>query len=404
MLEKTILDEAKAILSELIEIRRELHKHPELGFELTFTKAFVKKKLEDMGYEPVEMGKAGLVAMAGGKKEGKTILLRADMDALPITEEADVEFASENFGKMHGCGHDMHTAMLLGAAKLLKLHEDEIIGTVKLEFQPAEEIFQGSPDMIESGLLENPKVDAAIMLHVVAGLPLLNGTLMIPGGGISAASCEQYHITVKGKGGHGSAPNNAIDPITAAAHIHIALQEINSRELDANDYGVFTTCRFEAGQTSNVIPDKAQMWGTIRTVDLENKVGELIKKRMTEIAKGIAAAFRCEAEIEFYDYCPCMVIDEALSKNMFNFASELLGSGAMDLSVVSGGKAGGGSEDFAFVSHHVPTVSMFITAGNSNEGYVYGQHNPKVKFDDSMLHFGAASYAYLALCWLKEKF
>ena len=156
-MEKTlILEEAKEILSELQEIRRTLHQHPELGFELSYTKKYVKEKLEEMGYEPVEMGKAGLIALAGGKKPGKTILLRADMDALPIEEEAEVSFASKEKGKMHACGHDMHTAMLLGAAKLLKKHEDEIMGTVKLEFQPAEEIFQGSPDMLQAGLLENP--------------------------------------------------------------------------------------------------------------------------------------------------------------------------------------------------------------------------------------------------------
>ena len=401
-MEKTlILEEAKEILSELQEIRRTLHQHPELGFELSYTKKYVKEKLEEMGYEPVEMGKAGLIALAGGKKPGKTILLRADMDALPIEEEAEVSFASKEKGKMHACGHDMHTAMLLGAAKLLKKHEDEIMGTVKLEFQPAEEIFQGSPDMLQAGLLENPHVDAAVMMHVVAGMPMPSGVIMVPGGGISAASCEQYHITVKGKGGHGSTPHESIDPITAAAQIHIALQEINSRELDANAYGVFTTCRFEAGMTSNVIPDTAQMWGTIRTIDPDNKIGEYIKKRMKEICQSIAVALRCEAEVEYYDYCPCMIIDQELSQSVLQYVKELLGPGAMDMTQITGGKAGGGSEDFAFVSHHVPTVSMFITAGNSEEGYIYGQHNPKVRFDDSMLYYGAAAYAYIALRWLQ---
>ena len=199
---KEILKEASDIQSEIQGIRRELHRHPEIGFDLTFTKAFVKKKLEEFGYTPIEMGKAGLVAVCGGKRIGKTILLRADMDALPIYEEADIDYRSETDGRMHGCGHDMHTAMLLGAAKILKMHEGERPGTVKLEFQPAEEIFQGSPDMISAGLLENPHVDAAVMIHVTAGLPLPSGAVMVAGGGISTASCEQYHITVQGKGGH----------------------------------------------------------------------------------------------------------------------------------------------------------------------------------------------------------
>ncbi len=398
----TLLEEAKALQPDLQHIRRDLHRHPETGFDLTYTKALVKEKLTEMGYEPKELGKAGLIVLAGGKKPGKTILLRADMDALPLQEEADVEYRSQTDGKMHGCGHDMHTAMLLGAARLLKKYEDEIEGTIKLEFQPAEEIFQGSPDMIRSGLLEDPHVDAAMMLHVLAGMPIPSGFVLIPGGGITMASCEQYHIIVKGKGGHGSTPHTAIDPITAAAHIHLGLQEINSRELDGNDFGVFTTCHFEAGKTSNVIPDTAEMWGTIRTTDPDNKTGELIKKRISEISTGIGAAYRCETAVEFYDYCPCMMIDSALSSNAMDYVKDLLGEGALDLSVVSGGKAGGGSEDFAFVSHEVPTVSMFLAAGNSAEGYKYSQHHPKVIYDDSVLYVGSAVYAYLGMRWLAE--
>lgn len=397
-----ILSEAEALQTRLREIRRRLHQYPEVGFELPKTKALVKKELEEMGYTPKELGRAGIVAAAGGKKPGKTILLRADMDALPLQEEADVEYRSKNEGKMHGCGHDMHTAMLLGAAKLLKDHEDEINGTVKLEFQPAEEIFQGSPDMIKSGLLEDPKVDAAAMIHVNAGMPLPSGTVIVAGGGITSTSCEQYHITVKGKGGHGSTPHEAIDPITAAAHIHIALQEINSRELEGNQFGIFTTGRFEAGKASNVIPDTAEMWGTIRTTDPENAVGELIKNRMVQISSGIGSAFRCEVTAEFYDFCPCMVIDPQLSADTLRYMRDIFGSAVIDMAEVFGDKAGGGSEDFAFVSHLVPTVSMFLAAGSSRDGYVFGQHHPKVKFDDSVLYRGSAAYVQTALRWLNE--
>lgn len=395
-----LLKEAATLQAELQVIRRDLHEHPELGFDMAYTKPLVKKKLQEMGYEPQDCGRAGVVALVGGKNPGKTILIRGDMDALPIQEEADVEYRSKTEGKMHGCGHDMHTAMMLGAAKLLKEHEDEIQGTVKLEFQPAEEIFQGSLDMMEAGLLEN--VDAAMMIHVIAGMPMPSGMVLIPDGGISTASCEQYHIVVKGKGGHGSMPHESIDPITAAAHIHLALQEINSRELDGNDFGVFTTGHFEAGNASNVIPDSAQMWGTIRTTDRDNEVGKLIKTRMAEISKGIGAAMRCEVEVEFYDYCPCMMIDGELAVDTMNYMKDLFGQGAINLSVVSGGKAGGGSEDFAFVSHKIPTVSMFLTAGNSQEGYLYGQHHPKVKYDDSVLYLGSAAYTQMAICWLED--
>ena len=397
-----LLAEAEALQPQLQKWRRTIHRSPEIGFDLPKTRALVKQALTEMGYQPQDCGKAGILALAGGKRPGKTILLRGDMDALPIFEESGEVFASEVPGRMHGCGHDMHTAMMLGAARLLKTHEDELEGTVKLEFQPAEEIFQGSPDMLAHGLLEDPHVDAAVMFHVLGGMPLPLGEVLVPGGGITMASCEQYHIVVHGKGGHGSMPENCIDPITAAAHIHIALQEINARELSQNDFGVLTTGRFAAGAASNVIPDTAEMWGTIRTTDPENQSGALIKQRMTEIAQGVAAAFRCTAEVMFSDFCPCMVVDETLSKDAFGYLSEMLGQGVMDMTSLTGGKPGGGSEDFAFVSHEVPTVSLFLACGGPAQGCRYSQHHPKVRFDDSVLYKGSAAYGYVAMRWLAE--
>ena len=397
-----LLAEAEALQPQLQKWRRTIHRNPEIGFDLPKTRALVKQALTEMGYQPQDCGKAGILALAGGKRPGKTILLRGDMDALPIFEESGEVFASEIPGRMHGCGHDMHTAMMLGAARLLKAHEDELEGTVKLEFQPAEEIFQGSPDMLAHGLLEDPHVDAAVMFHVLGGMPLPLGEVLVPGGGITMASCEQYHIVVHGKGGHGSMPENCIDPITAAAHIHIALQEINARELSQNDFGVLTTGRFAAGAASNVIPDTAERWGTIRTTDPENKSGALIKQRMTEIAQGVAVAFRCTAEVTFSDFCPCMVVDETLSKDAFGYLSEMLGQGVMDMTSLTGGKPGGGSEAFAFVSHEVPTVSLFLACGGPAQGCRYSQHHPKVRFDDSVLYKGSAAYGYVAMRWLAE--
>ncbi len=401
MTAEKILAEAAGLQDSLRDIRHTLHEHPEVGFDLSFTREFVRERLEEMGYAPRDCGKAGLVALCGSRP-GRTVLLRADMDALAIQEEADVDFISQTPGKMHGCGHDMHTAMLLGAAKLLKDHEDELEGTVKLEFQPAEEIFQGSLDMMANGILENPHVDAAIMMHVIAGVPMPNGTVQVATGGVVTASCEQYHITVHGKGGHGASPHLAVDPITAAAHIHIALQEISARELDGNEFGIFTTGHFAAGEASNVIPDKAEMWGTIRTTDSDNAVGERIKARMREICSGVASAMRCNAEVEFYDYCPCMVVDPDLGADALRYVTELIGPAALDLTALSGGKAGGGSEDFAFVSHKVPTVTMFLAAGNSAEGYQYAQHHPKVRFDDAVLSQGAAMHCWLAMRYLAD--
>ena len=400
MVAQDLLQEAKQLQPELLQCRRTIHRHPETGFDLQETKALVKRQLTEMGYSPQECGKCGLVALAGGKKKGRTILIRADMDALPIEEAAEVEYRSETPGRMHGCGHDMHTAMLLGAAKLLKAHEDELAGTVKLMFQPAEELFQGADDMIGAGVLENPHVDAAVMIHVVPGLPLPSGIVLVPGAGTGMASCQQYRIVVKGKGGHGAMPHVAVDPITAAAHIHLALQEINSRELGPDEFGVFTTGMFRAGDASNIIPDTAEMRGTIRTADLA--VNEKIKTRIREIAQGVGGAMRTEVAVDFFDFCPPMLADGALSECGLGYMKELLGDGAMSMAALGGPKVGGGSEDFAFVSCKVPTVGMFLSAGSPKEGYAYSQHHPKVTFDDSILYRGSAAYAYFAARWLEE--
>ena len=400
MVTQDLLQEAKQLQPELLQCRRTIHRHPETGFDLQETKALVKRQLTEMGYTPQECGKCGLVALAGGKKKGRTILIRADMDALPIEEEAEVEYRSETPGRMHGCGHDMHTAMLLGAAKLLKAHEDELAGTVKLMFQPAEELFQGADDMIGAGVLENPHVDAAVMIHVVPGLPLPSGIVLVPGAGTGMASCQQYRIVVKGKGGHGAMPHVSVDPITAAAHIHLALQEISSRELGPDEFGVFTTGMFRAGDASNIIPDTAEMRGTIRTADLA--VNEKIKTRIREIAQGVGGAMRTEVTVDFFDFCPPMLADGALSECGLGYMKELLGDGAMSMAALGGPKVGGGSEDFAFVSCKVPTVGMFLSAGSPKEGYAYSQHHPKVTFDDSILYRGSAAYAYFAARWLEE--
>ena len=361
--------------------------------------------LTEMGYTPEPCGKAGLVALAGGKRPGKVFLLRADMDALPICEQAQVPFASKN-GRMHACGHDLHTAMLLGAARLLKAHEAEICGTVKLMFQPAEAIFEGSKDMIENGLLENPKVDAAMMIHVTANVPFEPGTVIVSAPGVSAPAADYFTIRVQGKGCHGSAPNNGIDPLTAAAHILIALQEIQARELALTDQAVLTIGTMHAGGASNVIPDTAEMGGTIRTYDEETR--EQLKTRMTEIAQGVAGAFRATAQVTFGSGCPTLTNDKMLCADAERYVKALLGEGraftAGQLAALAGGSASksAGSEDFAYVSHAVPSVMLALAAGQPEKGHRYPQHHPQVTFDEAALPRGAAVYAHIALCWLEE--
>ena len=401
MTKEQILREAKALQEEIKSHRLWLHTHAETGFDLTETKPYVKSALRKMGYTVQECGKAGLVTTVG-KPGGKVLLLRADMDALPIAEEADVDFACQN-GRMHACGHDMHTAMLLGAAKILKAHESELDGMVKLMFQPAEEIFEGSKDMIASGVLENPSPDAALMIHVAAGMPLPAGTVVVSAPGVSAPAADYFTIRVHGKGCHGSAPQNGIDPLTAAAHILIALQEIHARELSASDEAVLTIGTFHAGEAGNVIPDTATMGGTIRTYD--EKTRAYLKERITAIAKNVAEAFRASADVSFGSGCPTLVNDKGLSETVTGYLKDLLGANrAFTTAELSGGKParGGGSEDFAYVSHEVPSLMLALAAGEPSKGYVYPQHHPKVKFDESVLSTGAAVFVDCALQYLRE--
>ncbi|MGN1414005.1 MAG: M20 family metallopeptidase [Anaerovoracaceae bacterium] len=403
-----VLQAAKDIRETIICQRRYLHTHPGCGFDIAETKDFVKKELEEMGYAPEDCGRCGLVALAGGKKDGKVFLLRADMDGLPIQEEADVEFPSTN-GKMHACGHDMHTAMLLGAARILKEHEDEIEGMVKLMFQPAEEVFQGSHDMIESGLLENPAVDAALMIHVMAGMPFPAGTVVVSAPGVSAPAADLFEIRVQGKGCHGSMPNTGIDPLNAAAHILIALQEIQTRELPMGERAVLTIGTMNAGTAPNVIPDVVVMGGSLRTFDGETRA--FIKKRMEEIAEGTARLFRAEASVCYTSGCPALINDKELSTCVSGYVKELLGPNKAfsveELNAMSGGETSGssksaGSEDFAYVSQEVPAIMLALAAGQPEKGYVYPQHHPMVKFDEEALAGGSAVYAYTAMRWLEE--
>ena len=401
MTKEQILQEAAALQEEIKAHRLWLHTHAETGFDLTETKPYVKSTLTEMGYTVQECGKAGLVTTVG-KPGGKVLLLRADMDALPIAEEADVDFACKN-GRMHACGHDMHTAMLLGAAKILKAHESELGGMVKLMFQPAEEIFEGSKDMIASGVLENPRPDAALMIHVAAGMPLPAGTVVVSAPGVSAPAADYFTIRVHGKGCHGSAPQNGIDPLTAAAHILIALQEIHARELSASDEAVLTIGTFHAGEAGNVIPDTATMGGTIRTYD--EKTRAYLKERMTAIAQSIAEAFRASAEVSFGSGCPTLVNDKDLSEKVTGYLKDLLGANrAFTTAELSGGKParGGGSEDFAYVSHEVPSLMLALAAGEPSKGYPYPQHHPKVKFDERVLSTGAAVFVDCAINYLRE--
>ena len=391
-----IMQQAAAMKDQISAWRRQLHRHPELGLDTPETQSFVWGELEKMGYEPKKCGKAGITVTVG-KGNGKVFLLRADMDALPLDEESGEEFSSENPGKMHACGHDMHTAMLLAAARILKDNEDIIEGTVKLMFQSGEETGSGAKDMVEAGVLEDPKVDAAEMIHVASDAPFPTGLVMIPRGGTGASASSMVSITVTGKGGHGAMTASCIDPITAICHIHSGLEEIFAREAGLTEYLAISFGKISAGETFNIIPDRAEMQGTIRTMSVEKL--EWAQKRIREIAEGIGAAYRTKVDVVYEYNLPPMIADNDVASSALTYMKELLGPAAMQ---IPEGQTGGGSEDFAFVSSKVPSVPMFLAAGNSKDGYVYPAHNNKVRFDETALPIGAAAHVYMAIRWLAD--
>lgn len=396
---KDILSEAQSISQEIIDDRRWLHRHAEVGLELPDTISYVKSRLIELGYEPQICGK-GVVALLKGKNKGKVFLLRADMDALPIKEEADVTYMCKN-GNMHACGHDTHTAMLLGAAKLLKEHEDEICGSVKLMFQPAEETFAGAANMIENGVLENPKVDAAMMIHSSTGMPFPEGTIIQALPGVNMASQDAFQIDIRGIGCHGAMPDSGVDPINVACHIHGMLQTLNSREISPNESVVITICMIQSGDAHNILPNSAMMKGSVRTFDSD--VRDFVKRRMAEIVSQTAKTLRAEAKIDFYSSCPCTSSDPVLYEDLKSYAQRLLPKDAyMDMSTFPNGGRQSGSEDFGFISQHVPTALFMLSAGNQKNGYVHPMHNPGARFDDSVLYRGSALYADMAISWLNE--
>lgn len=389
-----IMNQAKSIKNDLIDYRRTIHSNPEVGCELPKTKSYVMDKLREFGYNPREICESGIVATIEGNKKGKTFLLRADMDGLPMEEATECDFKSTN-GCMHSCGHDIHTAMLLGAAKLLKENQDEIEGTVKLVFQPDEEGFTGAKKMLEAGVLENPKVDAAMAMHVSSGTP---SNTVLCGLGTTIAGCIRFRIVVKGTGCHGAMPELGVDPINIASHIYISLQEIISREISALQSAVLTIGKFVAGETGNIIPGEVIMEGTIRSLNKE--VGEFIFNRMNDVVVSTAKMFRGEAELIKLPSVPPLINDINLSKEVTSYVEDLIGKDSVIL-FEQGGMA---SEDFAFYSEEIPSVYLMIGAGSKEENSLYGEpmHNKKVVFNEDILVTGAAMHTYCAISWLKN--
>ena len=383
------LQKAQELEDELIENRRYLHENAESGESLPMTTMFVKNQLKKIGLEPKEICDSGIVALIKGDHPGKTILLRADMDALPMNEENNLAFKSKT-NSAHNCGHDFHTAMLLGAAKILSKNKDKIYGTIKLMFQPAEELFVGSSKMIKSGVLENPSVDAAIGVHVAldtAAPSISYGTEN------TSASCDSFEIVIHGNGCHGAMPNYGIDPINVGVHIYLAFQNLIAREIDPNERVTLTFGQFCAGSTTNIIPNEAILKGTLRTFNMH--VRTKIVNRMQEICQYIGKSFSANVEYITLVKVPTVYTDPGLMKEMSSYIKDL----APDFIYNSDSKTTA-SDDIAFISQKVPTAHFLLEC--KINGCEVQHHNPKVLFDESILPYGAAVYSTCAVEWLKN--
>lgn len=312
---RELLEEAKTMEADLIAWRRKLHTMPELGLELPDTSTFVREKLEEMGI-PYEIKVNGSCVVGILGKGSRCFMLRSDMDGLPFQEESGEEFASRN-GRMHACGHDLHATVLLGAARLLKQHESELKGQVKLLFQPGEETFQGARAAVEEGVLDHPKVDSAFAMHVAAQM----SPEYVAYGSLPMAGVYGFRITLTGQGGHGSRPEKCIDPINTGVHVYLALQELIARECPAISETALTIGQFCAGSASNVIPETAVLQGTMRSFD-EKTMSHLIA-RLNEIVPSVAGAYRTKAEIEVISDIPIVRCNEELNQEIVEGLKEL---------------------------------------------------------------------------------
>jgi amidohydrolase len=392
----TLRNDIDEILPGVIADRRHFHENPELAFEEFETAKFVADRLQQLGLEDIKtgVGGTGVTGLIKGKKgDGKVVMLRADMDALPIDEENDVEYKSSVAGKMHACGHDAHTAMLLGVARILMDRRDDFKGTVKVLFQPAEEVPPGGAiEMIRDGALEEPHVDACLGLHVASDMPA--GQIAVRSGPGSAGS-DRFRAIIQGKGGHAARPQSAIDPVVVASQVVLALQTLVSRETDPMESAVVSTTAIQAGDAFNVIPDTAELRGTVRT--LSPDVRDHMSKRLPEVIKGVASALGAEAKVEHILGYPSLQNDEEMANITRQAAIEAVG----EENVIEG-ELGMGGEDFSYFSLERP--SCFFRCGTRNEGrgIVWGHHHPKFDTEEEGFVNGMATMANAAMKYLNS--
>ncbi len=392
-----ISEQINRIEAELKENRRYIHMHPELSFREYNTSSFIQKKLDEMGVKYVSgIAENGICAYIYGNKNiesksMKSILIRADMDALPIDEVSDKPYKSQNKNVMHACGHDAHVAVLLGVCKVLNNFKDKFGGVVKAVFQPGEETSGGALPMIEEGVLENPHTDVCVALHCDSDLDC--GTIRVKPGSLYA-SPDDFRITVKGKGGHGAEPHNCIDPIMISASIIQALNNLISRETDPFDNAVISVGSIHGGSATNIIPDSVEIQGTARS--LTNEVRSFLKKRIGETAEGICKTFGAECEYEYTELFPPLINDEKLAEDVYDSACRSIGKDKC----VWGGAPTMAGEDFSYFSQNRPSVLFKLGCRNKSLGIVSLIHHSSFDIDENCLKTGVKVFVGFVLDYL----
>jgi amidohydrolase len=390
-----LVEDVDEILPGVVADRRFLHQNPELGFQEFVTSKFVAERLESMGVEDIRTGVngTGVTGLVRGKSGGKVALIRADMDALPILEENDVEYRSTNDGVMHACGHDAHTAILLAVTRMLIDRRGQFTGTVKVLFQPSEEMFPGGANgMIAEGVLEDPYVDEVFGLHMANDQPV--GKIIVGAGPVMAAA-DSFTLRIQGKGGHAAYPSYNVDPVVIGSQIVVALQTLVSREVDPTKAAVVSTCIFKAGDAFNVIPDFAELGGTVRTFDPE--VRDLLEKRIGELASGIATAMGGSATFEYRRGYPATVNDAAAVEIVREAATGVVGA---DNVLAADPKMG--AEDFSYFLENRPGAFFFVGSMNEEKGLVWGHHHPKFDIDEESLGIGIQTMVATVLGYLDQ--
>jgi amidohydrolase len=392
-----VLDAARSLLDDAVELRRRLHRQPELGLELPETQAAVLEALDGLPLSVTTgTSTSSVVAVLDGDAPGPTVLLRGDMDALPMPEDTGLDYASTVGGAMHACGHDTHVAMLAGAARLLADRRGSFAGRVAFMFQPGEEGFHGAKFMLEEGLLaqaagDGAPVSLAFALHQTPTFP--SGTIATRGQSL-LASADTLLVTIRGRGGHASMPHHALDPIPIACEIVMALQSMITRRVDAFDPAVVTGARIQSGTTSNVIPETAELLGTIRTVSAKTR--DAVRDEVRRVAEGVAAAHGAEAEVDLTSGYPVTVNDPDAAEFALETAAALFGEQA----TISMPHPIMGAEDWSYVLEEVPGAMAFLGTRPDGSGPVAPNHSNRMILDESAMAAGMATYAGVALRWL----